>query len=64
MIALIGIVALLLCAHSDASRAAAFGTNGFTLSRVSNRLITPNGDGRNDGATFVFDNARGSVGTI
>ena len=31
---------------------------GFSFSSVSNRLITPNGDGKNDKAVFSFANPR------
>lgn len=41
------------------SRPAAFGFSG-----VSNRFVTPNGDGRNDTATFRFDNPRDSAGSL
>ncbi|MDX6769954.1 MAG: gliding motility-associated C-terminal domain-containing protein [Elusimicrobiota bacterium] len=36
----------------------------FTFSGVVNRFVTPNGDGRNDTATFQFSNPRDSGGTL
>lgn len=48
--------------------ASAFGAGirpaAFTFGAVINRFITPNGDGRNDAATFRFDNPRDSGGTL
>jgi hypothetical protein len=48
--------------------AAAFATGirpaGFSFGSVINRFVTPNGDGRNDSATFRFDNPRDSGGTL
>ena len=37
---------------------------GFTFNGVSNKVITPNGDGRNDNVAFRFDNPRDVAGTI
>lgn len=36
----------------------------FTFTGVTNRFVTPNGDGRNDSATFRFENPRDSGGTL
>lgn len=36
----------------------------FTFGAVINRFVTPNGDGRNDSATFRFDNPRDSGGSL
>lgn len=37
-------------------------TEGFNFNQagVSNRMVTPNGDGKNDSVTFTYDNARDS----
>lgn len=37
---------------------------GFTFSGVSNRVITPNGDGRNDNVAFRFSNPRDAAGVV
>lgn len=37
---------------------------GFVFNGVSNRFITPNGDGRNDNVAFRFSNPRDSAGAI
>jgi gliding motility-associated-like protein len=37
---------------------------GFDFSGTTNRIITPNGDGFNDGVTFHFANPRDSTGSI
>ena len=37
---------------------------GFTFNGVSNRLITPNGDGRNDNVYFSFTNPRDAGGSV
>jgi gliding motility-associated-like protein len=37
---------------------------GFTFNGVSNRFITPNGDGHNDNVAFRFTNPRDSGGSI
>lgn len=37
---------------------------GFDFSGTTNRVITPNGDGFNDGVTFRFANPRDSSGSI
>ena len=44
--------------------AAAVGVLGFTFNGVSNRFITPNGDGRNDNVAFRFSNPSDSAGTV
>jgi gliding motility-associated-like protein len=36
----------------------------FSFSGVSNRFITPNGDGKNDNVAFQFSNPRDSAGTV
>lgn len=41
-----------------------FRVRGFAFAGVSNRFITPNGDGRNDDVAFQFSNPRDSSGTI
>jgi hypothetical protein len=37
---------------------------GFAFTGVSNRFITPNGDGKNDDVAFVFSNPSDSAGTV
>lgn len=44
--------------------ASGFRTAAFTFSGVVNRFVTPNGDGRNDTATFQFSNPRDSGGSL
>jgi gliding motility-associated-like protein len=46
--------------------ASAAGTRalGFVFNGVSNRFITPNGDGRNDNVAFLFSNPRDSAGSV
>jgi gliding motility-associated-like protein len=41
-----------------------FQVRGFSFTGVSNRIITPNGDGRNDNVAFQFSNSRDAAGTI
>lgn len=42
----------------------AFRPAAFSFAGVANRFVTPNGDGRNDTATFRFSNPRDSAGTL
>lgn len=44
--------------------AAPFPALGFSFTGVSNRIITPNGDHRNDEAVFRFTNPRDASGTL
>lgn len=44
--------------------AAGFKTTAFSFTGVTNRFVTPNGDGKNDTATFQFSNPRDSGGTL
>ena len=44
--------------------AAGFKTTAFSFTGVANRFVTPNGDGKNDTATFQFSNPRDSGGTL
>lgn len=37
---------------------------GFSFGGVSNRFITPNGDGKNDDVAFHYSNPRDSAGTV
>ncbi|MBI3566027.1 MAG: gliding motility-associated C-terminal domain-containing protein [Elusimicrobia bacterium] len=37
---------------------------GFTFNGVSNRVVTPNGDGRNDNVAFRFSNPRDAAGSV
>ena len=53
------LVAIALGAQATAFRPAAFAFGG-----LSNRFVTPNGDGKNDSATFRFSNPRDSAGTL
>lgn len=46
------------------SFAASMSVRGFTFNGVSNRFITPNGDGRNDNVAFRFSNPSDSAGTV
>lgn len=39
-------------------------TTGFSFNGVTNRFITPNGDGRNDNVSFTFSNPFDSSGTV
>lgn len=47
-----------------AAIASAFRPAAFNFAGVTNRFVTPNGDGRNDTATFRFSNPRDSAGTL
>lgn len=49
---------------SGLSVAAPFPVKGFSFMGVSNRIITPNGDHRNDEAVFRFSNPRDAAGTL
>ena len=44
--------------------AAPSGPRGFVFNGVSNRFLTPNGDGRNDNVVFRFSNPRDSGGSV
>ena len=59
--------ALLLCALAPLGYGAAPGqapAASFRYEGATNRLITPNGDGRNDSATFRFANPRAAAGSL
>lgn len=56
--------ALLLALTAGAATPAAIGVSGFTFSGVTNRCITPNGDRKNDTATFQFSNPRDAAGSL
>lgn len=56
--------AVLLAATAASAAAAGFAPLGFDFSGPTNRMITPNGDGKNDTVTFRFTNPRDSAGTI
>lgn len=43
---------------------AAYAPSLAVLSGPSNRVVTPNGDGRNDTAHFTFTNPRDAAGTL
>ncbi|MEK7388948.1 MAG: gliding motility-associated C-terminal domain-containing protein [Elusimicrobiota bacterium] len=47
-----------------AATAAPFAPRGFVFTGLTNRFVTPNGDGKNDRAVFQFQNPRDSGGTI
>lgn len=49
---------------ADLSLGAGLRIQGFGFLGVSNRLITPNGDGKNDTVTFQFSNPRDAAGTL
>lgn len=57
---------LLLAASLGAAAAVASGVApaGFAFSGVTNRLITPNGDGKNDAATFTYSNPQDASGEV
>ena len=46
------------------SAAAAMRAQSFSFSGVSNRFLTPNGDGQNDNVAFKFSNPADSAGTV
>lgn len=46
------------------SAGAVMRVRGFSFNGVSNRFITPNGDGRNDNVAFSFSNPSDSAGTV
>jgi hypothetical protein len=57
-------MAVLLFVHADTQSQTPFGVNTFTFdpgTGISNRLITPNGDGFNDVVVFTFSNPRDSA---
>jgi len=54
----------LLCLTSGLAMGARVRTQGFAFGGVTNRVLTPNGDGKNDSCTFQFANPRDSAGTI
>ena len=58
------LIILLSGLFSAASVAAPFSVKGFSFTGVSNRIITPNGDHRNDEAVFRFNNPRDAAGTL
>jgi hypothetical protein len=56
---------LLICALlSGSSSAGPIRMSGFSFGGVSNRFITPNGDGRNDNIAFRFSNPSDSAGSV
>jgi gliding motility-associated-like protein len=55
---------LLAAILTGLSSGAGVRVQGFSFSGVSNRFITPNGDGRNDNVAFQFSNPRDSAGTV
>lgn len=56
--------AALLVATAASAATTGFAPLGFDFSGPTNRMITPNGDGKNDTVTFRFSNPRDSSGTI
>ncbi|OGR89341.1 MAG: hypothetical protein A3J74_11135 [Elusimicrobia bacterium RIFCSPHIGHO2_02_FULL_57_9] len=50
------LILLLACLINRSSSATAVKPQGLSFTGVSNRLITPNGDGKNDTAAFALDN--------
>lgn len=64
MAALNRLPALLSGLFFGLSAAAPFSAQGFSFTGVSNRIITPNGDHRNDEAVFRFSNPRDAAGTL
>lgn len=61
-----GLKGLILIASALAGMlsGASMGARAFRFIGVSNRLVTPNGDGRNDNVAFRFDNPRDSAGSL
>ena len=55
---------LILVIVARLSIAAPVRVNGFSFTGISNRFITPNGDGRNDNVAFSFSNPSDSAGTV
>jgi gliding motility-associated-like protein len=55
---------LLLTALAGLVSGAGVRARGFVFNGVSNRFLTPNGDGRNDNVLFRFSNPRDSAGTV
>jgi len=55
---------LIVAALAGLADASGFAVRGFSFGGVSNRLITPNGDGKNDDVAFQFSNPRDSSGTL
>lgn len=58
----LNIAALVLIAC--ASAAAPVAPQGFSFTGVVNRLVTPNGDGKNDSAVFQYSNPQDSSGSV
>jgi gliding motility-associated-like protein len=56
--------AVLLTLMAAAATTGAIGVTGFSFTGVTNRYITPNGDGKNDTVTFRFSNPRDSAGSV
>ena len=55
---------LIMLLATGLSASAGFRALDFTFNGVSNRFITPNGDGLNDFVMFSFSNPSDSAGTI
>lgn len=55
---------VLLLTLAVGALAASLRPAAFTFGGVINRFVTPNGDGKNDSATFSFTNPRDSGGTL
>lgn len=57
-------LAFLLGLMAVAASGAGVRPRGFVFTGVSNRFLTPNGDGRNDNVAFRFSNPRDAAGTV
>lgn len=55
---------LIILLATGLSASAGYRPLDFSFNGVSNRFITPNGDGRNDNVAFSFSNPSDSAGTI
>ena len=56
--------AVLLALTAGAATTGGIGVQGFSFSGVTNRYITPNGDGKNDTVSFQFSNPRDAAGSV
>jgi len=56
--------AALIALTAGAATTGGVGVQGFSFGGVTNRYITPNGDGRNDTVSFRLSNPRDAAGNI
>jgi len=57
-------ILLIIVLLAGLSASAAVLAQGFSFNGVSNRIITPNGDGKNDNVAFTFSNPFDSAGSV